>query len=490
MLLPADQFAARVLLGPALRTQPDKRLVRLVREGHEPAFEEIVRRYRRPLGRFAASIVGAPRAEDVTQDAFSKALPALRRSETEIDLRPWLYRIVRNTAINDLRDGPPATAELPEALAGGPSAATEAERREELADLVGRLQALPETQRTAMVMRELGGFSHEQIGAELGLSGGGARQAIHRARTALRDGFGLLVPLPLLRLLSDHGAEASATGAIGAAGGSAALGGLGGGALKLGAATLLVAGSVGAGVAIHHDRHGREHGTAAAATELRVSGGETVDARRGGEFLTVEPDRGGPGRRAEDHGGSSRDRGEHSARGGGPGPSSPTFSPGSGKGRDDSSGGDDQGEDPGPVGGGTGRDSGSGGEGSGGSGSRSGPDGSSESGGNGADDGDVVRGGSDGGSHHGGGPGPSQAAAGPDAPSSGGGPGDSLGTSGGGGSGRSGGGSSDLQATEPGSTGGGGTSGSGDPGGDSTSGSGGSGGGEADGSTNGDKGDS
>ena len=55
---PAEPLAARIFLGPALRAQPDRRLVALVREGYETAFEEIVRRYRRPLDRFAAAIVG------------------------------------------------------------------------------------------------------------------------------------------------------------------------------------------------------------------------------------------------------------------------------------------------------------------------------------------------------------------------------------------------------------------------------------------------
>ena len=55
---PAEQFAARVFLGPTLRAQPDRRLVDLVRDGYDAAFEEIVRRYRRPLDRFAAAIVG------------------------------------------------------------------------------------------------------------------------------------------------------------------------------------------------------------------------------------------------------------------------------------------------------------------------------------------------------------------------------------------------------------------------------------------------
>src|SRR5690606_30999895 len=108
---PVQGLASRLLLTPALRAQPDRRLVGLVREGYEAAFEEIVRRYGRPLVRYAGAIVGA-RAEDVTQDALSKALLAMRRDDVEIELRPWLYRIVRNTALNDLRDRPPAAEEL------------------------------------------------------------------------------------------------------------------------------------------------------------------------------------------------------------------------------------------------------------------------------------------------------------------------------------------------------------------------------------------
>src|SRR4051794_30909735 len=208
---PAEQFAARIFLGPALRAQPDRRLVDLVRNGYDAAFEEIVRRYRRPLDRFAAAIVGG-RSEDVTQDAFSKALPALRGSEAEIELRPWLYRIVRNTALNDLRDRGPVPEELAETLPGGRSAAAEVEAREEIRELMSRLQELPEPQRAALVMRELEGLSHEEIAAALGVSGGAARQAIFRARAALRDGLGLLLPMPVLRALAEHGGDAVGAG--------------------------------------------------------------------------------------------------------------------------------------------------------------------------------------------------------------------------------------------------------------------------------------
>ena len=277
---PTEVFSSRLFLGPALRAQPDRRLVTLVREGYEAAFEEIVRRYGRPLTRYAAAIVGS-RSEDVTQDALSKALLALRRDdEKEIELRPWLYRIVRNTALNDLRDRPPTTEILEEAIAAGRGTAAEAEQREQLQDLIERLRALPERQRAAIVMREFEGLSHEEIAAALGLSGGGARQVIFRAREALRGGAGMLLPLPLMRMLLEHGTEATTAGAGGAAGALAA-GAAGGGAsaaLKAGAVAAIIAGSVGTGIAIQHDhgngdRGGRRdaHQRQAAARRVQIA---------------------------------------------------------------------------------------------------------------------------------------------------------------------------------------------------------------------------
>jgi len=298
---PAEQFAARVFMGPALRAQPDRRLVDLVRDGYDAAFEEIVRRYRRPLDRFAAAIVGG-RSEDVTQDALSKALLALRGTEAEIELRPWLYRIVRNTALNDLRDRVPATAELNDALPGRRSAAAEAEAREELTELMERLGALPEPQRAALVMRELEGLSHEEIAAALGVSGGAARQAIYRARAALREGLGLLLPMPLVRTLADHG-DAATGGAVAAGAstaGGAALGGLGGGAVKAGVTTLLVAGAVGAGVAVDHRQGERAGPEQAEAAPLIERPGTSAGSAAGG----------GSGPRGSAEGSSGHGRGE------------------------------------------------------------------------------------------------------------------------------------------------------------------------------------
>jgi RNA polymerase sigma factor (sigma-70 family) len=402
---PAEGFAARLVLGPALRTQPDRRLVRLVREGYEAAFEEIVRRYGRPLNRYAAAIVGS-RAEDVIQDSFSKALLALRRDGKEIELRPWLFRIVRNTALNDLRDRPPSAQELAESLVGGGgNPAEELERREELAELIRRLRALPDAQRAAIVMRELEGLGHDEIAAALGLSGGAARQAIFRARRALRDGAGMLLPLPLLKGLLSGGAATPMEAAAGAGGvGAAGIGGAAGAsvALKAATATVLVAGVVGAGVAIDHNRHG--DGPASANAEQIVADGPSADAasadgeraasnrsasgtagehRQGGDLGSGSGRRGaggssgagrGPGDRhsgerggeGSGHGGGDR---HHQSSGGPPGTGSPHEdgdgerhsgrSPdGSGNSGEGSSGGGDPGDEHDPGGG----ESGSGGE--------------------------------------------------------------------------------------------------------------------------------
>ena len=314
---PAEGLASRFFLGPALRTQPDRRLVTLVRGGYEAAFEEIVRRYGRPLTRYAASIVGS-HSEDVTQDAFSKALLALRRDDAEIDLRPWLFRIVRNTALNDLRDRPPSPEVLAEAIVGGRNPAEELEQREELADLIKRLQALPEPQRAAIVMRELEGLSHDEIAAALGLSGGAARQAIYRARQALRDGAGMLIPLPFLQAML----AGSGPGAAEAAAGAAGIGGAAGAgvALKATAATVLVAGAVGAGVAIKDNP--QAHDAKAAPTRASQSGSGDIVAAPATEQNGSSEDKHGGGsgedESSDHHGGRDNERGEdHRGRGNG-----------------------------------------------------------------------------------------------------------------------------------------------------------------------------
>src|SRR2546423_5666958 len=109
---------ARLAGRPVLRSQSDERLVDLVRAGSEPAFEAIVARYRGPLLRYCRRILSEPRAEDAVQQAFLSAFGAIRAGDTHIDLRPWLYRIAHNCALNTLRDPGLRHAELDERIDG------------------------------------------------------------------------------------------------------------------------------------------------------------------------------------------------------------------------------------------------------------------------------------------------------------------------------------------------------------------------------------
>jgi RNA polymerase sigma factor (sigma-70 family) len=367
---PAQSFAPRVFAGPALRLQPDGRLVKLARDGSEAAFEEIVRRYAQPLQRYAGAIVTRQRAEDVTQDAFSKAFVALKGSDKEIKLRPWLYRIVRNTALNDLRDRPPQAAELDERQAGGEEPLDTLARRQQIEALMAGLAELPEPQRAAIVMRELEGLSHEQIAKSLGVTGGAVRQSIHRARTTLRNGAGMMVPLPLLRFLADGiGPDAASSSAAGG-------GGVGIGiAAKAGLATLLAAGTVTTGVVVNHDRQNAD----AAAVKHSASSGSSSSHDGAAHDLGDDSGPGGgrgsdnSGRGSSDGGSRHRGSGDGGASHSGPGDSG-SGSGHSGSGSGDSSSSGTSGRD----GSGSGdSSSGSGSSGSGSSGSGSSGSGSS-----------------------------------------------------------------------------------------------------------------
>lgn len=245
------------LAGPALRLQPDSRLIALAGAGEERAFEEIVRRYRKPLVAFAAGIVPVHRAEDVVQEALLRAHRRLSANDAVHQLRPWLYAIVRNLALNDHRDER-THEQLDENYDGVPQPPDIAARRVEVANLVTAIQTLPADQRAAIVKRELEGMTHIEIAAELDVTPQAARGLIFRARAALRSGVGCLIPLPLLRALLESEGASAAVGAGGATGVLGIAGGVGGQALVVkGAAALFVALAIGSGVALEHESDAR-----------------------------------------------------------------------------------------------------------------------------------------------------------------------------------------------------------------------------------------
>src|SRR5947209_11769738 len=166
----------------------DERLAARASRGDDRAFAAIYERYHQGLFRYCLSILrDQPDAQDALQSTFERALSALQRGRRNAPLRPWLFRIAHNEAITVIRRR--SRDQEPEHLGTGYAQSAEhvAGERDRLATLVADLGRLPERPRSALIMRELEGLSHEEIAVALQTSVGAAKQAIFEARRALAD---------------------------------------------------------------------------------------------------------------------------------------------------------------------------------------------------------------------------------------------------------------------------------------------------------------
>ena len=177
----------------------DQQLVERAQRGDKRAFELLVVKYQRKLGRLLSRMVRDPgEVEDVTQEAFIKAYRALPNFRGESAFYTWLYRIAINTAKNYLvalgRRAPTSTefdheeAESFEEAVGLRDAATpEGELLgREIAQTVNKaMDALPEDLRTAISLREIEGLSYEEIANVMNCPIGTVRSRIFRAREAI-----------------------------------------------------------------------------------------------------------------------------------------------------------------------------------------------------------------------------------------------------------------------------------------------------------------
>jgi RNA polymerase sigma factor (sigma-70 family) len=178
---------SRLASSPA-RAGSDRRLANRASKGDRQAFAAIFERYRQELYGFCLGLLGEPQdAQDALQNTMVKVLRSLPGEEREIALRPWLYRIAHNEAI-ELRRSRRPTQVLEGHLVDGQSSVTErAEQREQLEWLLKDLVDLPERQRTVLVMRELSGLDFAEIGAALDTSGAVVRQSLYEARRNLEQ---------------------------------------------------------------------------------------------------------------------------------------------------------------------------------------------------------------------------------------------------------------------------------------------------------------
>jgi RNA polymerase sigma factor (sigma-70 family) len=175
---------------PLLKLQGDEKLIAMARAGNPGAFEAIVDRYQGRLLGFCRQMLGSTEdAEDVLQEVFVNAYKAMLADEREINLRPWLYRIARNRCLNYLRK-PKADAQesmdmVPEVEAA--STAEKVHNREEFRQILSDVNKLPETQRAALLLREMDALSYEEIAAAMETTVPSVKSLLVRARISLAE---------------------------------------------------------------------------------------------------------------------------------------------------------------------------------------------------------------------------------------------------------------------------------------------------------------
>ena len=178
-----------------LATVDEARLVVQALGGSQSAFEQIVRRYQRPVVSLIARMTGdRALAEDLAQETFVKAFRSLAAFDTTRRLSSWLFRIAHNTAIDAMRRSrpPPDSIDTTHLVSAGglnepatPPEPDPVERQELGRALEAALAELRSDQRAAIVLRYENGLSFDEIGAVLGVPEVTARSHVHRARKEL-----------------------------------------------------------------------------------------------------------------------------------------------------------------------------------------------------------------------------------------------------------------------------------------------------------------
>jgi RNA polymerase sigma-70 factor (ECF subfamily) len=173
----------------------DHTLIRLVLEGNTSAFDVIVRRYNTKVYSLAYRLLNSVEdAEDVAQDTFSQAFKGLGSFRGTAKFYTWLFRITYNLAISQRRKRKPALSLNSQTDSQGeitlpsddatPMKNMEDEEGKTLMDKALGLLSLDH--RAGLVLKEIEGFSYEEIALSLGVPVGTVRSRLHRARLELR----------------------------------------------------------------------------------------------------------------------------------------------------------------------------------------------------------------------------------------------------------------------------------------------------------------
>ena len=177
----------------------DAELVVRALRGRDDGFEELVRRYQRPIVSYVYRMTGDyESALDLTQEVFIKVYNSLARYSPEYKFSTWIYRIAHNAAIDHLRRR--STRELELGVARGregetyerptpsdaPSPEQLSERAERRAEIEEIIRELPPGYRELIVLRHAHDMSYDEIAEVTGLPLGTVKNRIFRAREAMR----------------------------------------------------------------------------------------------------------------------------------------------------------------------------------------------------------------------------------------------------------------------------------------------------------------
>lgn len=183
---------AQQLTAPARISDEERELVSLARKGDERGFAGLVRLHQRRAYAVARSIVMTHEdAEDAVQDGFLRAYQALERFDPAQTFGAWLNRIVANAALDlarrrKVRNAEELSESIPDSFRDPAEGGDLRER------LKAALAQLPDRARSVIVLHDVEGFTHAEIGEMLGIPGGTARSDLHHARQRLRGLLGNL----------------------------------------------------------------------------------------------------------------------------------------------------------------------------------------------------------------------------------------------------------------------------------------------------------
>jgi RNA polymerase sigma-70 factor, ECF subfamily len=180
----------------------DGDLVSCAVAGREDGFEELVRRYQRPIAAYVYRMVGDYEAAlDLTQEVFIKVYNSLRRYRSEFKFSTWIYKIAHNAAVDHLRryGGTRAATGLTGEFEGEqyelplessrPSPELESEKAERRAEIELVVRGLPVAYRQLVLLRHSHDMSYEEISEVTGLPLGTVKNRLFRAREAMRQQF-------------------------------------------------------------------------------------------------------------------------------------------------------------------------------------------------------------------------------------------------------------------------------------------------------------